>query len=154
MISSIPATPFSSFEFMTSRSIYRMLYRLAIQTARSLPRHRAVSAVSFSYHTTCACARSLALSFAPGLFSPVEAAIIHEGLICLNMCVVRLVCLEQQWTVSVRGGGFMPLVALMLSAPSAVVSDDRLCLSLLMENPQRVYAADQNLLPFVYGVCL
>ena len=100
---------------------------------------------------------------APVLFSPVEAAIIHEGLIsskrrliCLNLCVVRLVCLEQQWTVSVRGhgGGFMPLVALMLSAPSAVVSDDRLCLSLLMENPQRVYAADQNLLPFVYGVCL
>ena len=87
-----------------------------------------------------------------------EAAIVHEGLIsskrrliCLNMCVVCLVCLEQQWTVSVRGGGFMPLVVLMLSAPSAVVSDDRLCLSLLMENPQRVYAADQNLL---YGVCL
>ena len=49
------------------------------------------------------------------------------------------------------GGG---LVALMLSAPSAVVSDDRLCLSLLTENPQRVYAADQNLLPFVYGMCL
>ena len=42
----------------------------------------------------------------------------------------------------------MPLVALMWSAPSAVVSDDRLCLSLLMENPQRVYVADQNLLPF------
>ena len=45
---------------------------------------------------------------APGLFSPVEAATIHEGLIsskrrliCLNMCVVRLVCLEQRWTVSV-----------------------------------------------------
>ena len=52
------------------------------------------------------------------------------------------------------GGGFMPLVALMLSAPSAVVSDDRLCLFVLTENPQRVYAADQNLLPFVYGVCL
>ena len=36
-------------------------------------------------------------------------------LICLNKCVVRLVCLEQQWTVSVRGGGFMPLVALFFS---------------------------------------
>ena len=48
-----------------------------------------------------------ARNVAPGLFSPVEAATIHEGLvsskrrlICLNMCVVRLVCLEQQWTVS------------------------------------------------------
>ena len=86
-----------------------------------------------------------ARNVAPGLFSPVEAAIIHEGLIsskrrliCLNMCVVRLVCLEQQWTVSVRGGGFMPLVALMLSAPSAVVSDDRLSLPLDGEPPTGV----------------
>ena len=58
-----------------------------------------------------------ARNLVPGLFSPVEAATLHEGLIsskrrliCLNMC---LVCLEQQWTVSAAVVTFMPLVALM-----------------------------------------
>ena len=62
-----------------------------------------------------------------------------------NICVVRLVRFEQQWTVSVDG------VSRLVSAITAVVSDVRLCLSLMMENPSG-YTRLIRTLWLLYGV--
>ena len=74
---------------------------------------------------------------------PLEGLYLRKrSLILPNICVVRLVRSEQQWTRSVWQWQTLPLIWPRPSQQSWV--DVRLCLSLVMENPQWAYAADWN----------